>query len=435
MLPDAAPLDARPRLADFGRVGDWRPLCEAAAAIPPGDDAASRRFFETAFVPLAVADYRDAEGLFTGYYEIELNGSRRREGRYQTPIYRRPPELGSGARYSRAEIEDGALAGRGLELFWVDDPIDAFFLEIQGSGRVRLRNGATVRVGYDGQNGQPYVPIGRLLVERGAIPREQLTMITIRNWMKQYPAGRGCTSSRESILCVLPRGAGRRPDRRRKGRADPGAEPRGRPGLYCPRRPDLGRSRRAFRIGRGRAAARRGAGHRGRHQRPGARRSLLGNRERGGLPRRRDERPRPLLPAAAAQRRRPAYPRRGNGDRDARARTRRRASPSAKRVGLPNGRPRLFLQDKNRLEFPSHAPVPNGPPLFLLFLQEINSDGPLLRRRNPRFPMAWRRKEQRDNGSCRAVRLVVNKSAKMPRCMVARTAGIHKTGRRNSQVL
>ncbi len=127
-----------------------------------------------------------------------------------------------------------------------------------------------------------------------------------------------------------------------------------------------------------------------------------------------------LLPRSVAGR---LIPGGGNGDRDARARTRRRASPSAKRVGLPNGRPRLFLQDKNRLESPCHAPVPNGPPLFLLFLQEINSDGPLLRRRNPRFPMAWRRKEQRDNGSCRAVRLVVNKSAKIPGCMVARDGG------------
>jgi len=191
-----------PRFADFGRVGDWRGLCGAAEAMPPDDDAAARQFFESAFVPLSVADYGDREGLFTGYYEIELNGSRRRQGRYQTPIYRRPPELGSGARYSRAQIEDGALAGRGLELLWVDNPIDAFFLEIQGSGRVRLRNGATVRLGYDGQNGQPYVPIGRLLVERGMIPRPKLTMMTIRDWMKQYPEA-GAALRRENPSFVF----------------------------------------------------------------------------------------------------------------------------------------------------------------------------------------------------------------------------------------
>jgi membrane-bound lytic murein transglycosylase A len=201
-LPDLAPLDIRPSGADFGRVGAWRELCEAAAALPPEDDAAARRFFETSFIPLSVADYGASEGLFTGYYEIELNGSRQRRGRYQTPIYRRPPELGAATRYSRAEIEDGALSGRGLELLWVDDPIDAFFLEIQGSGRVRLSNGDTVRVGYDGQNGHPYVPIGRLLVERGVIPRSEATMITIRDWMSRHPEA-GAALRRENPSYVF----------------------------------------------------------------------------------------------------------------------------------------------------------------------------------------------------------------------------------------
>jgi len=201
-LPDAAPLDVRPSVADYGGVGTWREPCEGAAALPPEDDAAARRFFETAFTPLSVADYGATEGLFTGYYESELNGSRRRQGRYQTPIYRRPPDLETAARYSRAEIEDGALAGRGLELLWVDDPIDAFFLEIQGSGRVRLRNGATVRVGYDGQNGQAYVPIGRLLVERGVIRRSEATMMTIRGWMNQHPEA-GAALRRENPSYVF----------------------------------------------------------------------------------------------------------------------------------------------------------------------------------------------------------------------------------------
>jgi peptidoglycan lytic transglycosylase A len=200
-LPDTAAIDRLPKVADYGRVGDWRELCRAAAAVPPGDDAAARLFFESFFVPLSIADYGQPEGLFTGYYEIELNGSRRRHGRYQTPIYRRPPELASGPRYSRAEIEDGALAGRGLELLWIDDPIDAFFLEIQGSGRVRLENGSRVRVGYDGQNGLPYVPIGRLLVERG-VPRAQATMIGIRDWMNQHPVA-GAALRRENPSYVF----------------------------------------------------------------------------------------------------------------------------------------------------------------------------------------------------------------------------------------
>jgi membrane-bound lytic murein transglycosylase A len=183
---DSAPLDSVAMSVDFGRVGDWRSLCEAAEALPSRDDAAAREFFEKGFTPFALADYGNAEGLFTGYYEIELNGSRQRHGRYQIPIYRKPSDLGPESP-TRAEIEDGALAGRGLELLWVDDPIDAFFLQIQGSGRVRLNGGGTVRVGYDGQNGRPYVPVGRLLIERGVIPRDKLTMAAIRSWMKQNP--------------------------------------------------------------------------------------------------------------------------------------------------------------------------------------------------------------------------------------------------------
>jgi len=185
--PDAVPLAISTKSADFGRVGDWRPLCTAAEALTPGDDAAARRFFEKGFVPMAVSDYGTPDGLFTGYFEIELNGSRQRHGRYQTPLYRKPPELASGFHATRAEIEDGALAGRGLELLWVDDPVDAFFLQIQGSGRVRLKNGKSVRVGYDGQNGQPNVAVGRLLIERGLIPRDKVTMASIRAWMKQNP--------------------------------------------------------------------------------------------------------------------------------------------------------------------------------------------------------------------------------------------------------
>jgi membrane-bound lytic murein transglycosylase A len=136
---------------------------------------------------MAVSDYDNTSGLFTGYFEIELNGSGHRHGAYQTPVYRRPPDPGLARRYSRMEIDSGALAGRGFELFWVDDPVGAFFLQIQGSGRIRLENGREVRVGYDGQNGRPYVPVGRLLIERGAIPRNKVTMASIRAWMEAHP--------------------------------------------------------------------------------------------------------------------------------------------------------------------------------------------------------------------------------------------------------
>jgi len=182
--PDTDPLTSRVKDVDFGSRAEWREPCAAAANLPAGDDNAARRFFETGFVPLLAGNNGATDGLFTGYYEITLNGSRKRAGEFQTPLYRRPPD---SKRFSRAEIEDGALAGQGLELVWVDDPIDAFFLEIQGSGRVRLKEGGILRVGYDGSNGQAYVPVGRLLLERGEIPREQLTMQAIRGWMKAHP--------------------------------------------------------------------------------------------------------------------------------------------------------------------------------------------------------------------------------------------------------
>lgn len=199
---DPAPLDAIPTSADFGRVGEWRPICYAAQGLAAGDDAAARRFFETGFVPLAVSDYGSVEGLFTGYFEIGLHGSHQRHGRYQTPIYRKPADLGSRPLPTRAEIEDGALAGRGLELLWVDDPVDVFFLQIQGSGQVRFGSGRTTRIGYDGQNGQPNVSVGRLLIDRGLIPREQLTMASIRSWMRQHPAD-GAALRRENPSYVF----------------------------------------------------------------------------------------------------------------------------------------------------------------------------------------------------------------------------------------
>jgi membrane-bound lytic murein transglycosylase A len=184
--PDQAPFDPLPGRVDYGRVGDWRAPCQAALQLPVGDDAAARRFFETWFVPFAVADYGEPRGLFTGYFTVELNGSQRRHGHYQTPLYRRPAAA-LASRYTRAQIENGALAGRGLTLLWVDDPIAAFFLQIQGSGVVRLDNGKTIRVGYDGQNGRPYVPIGRILLERGVLPRAALTMQRLRDWMREHP--------------------------------------------------------------------------------------------------------------------------------------------------------------------------------------------------------------------------------------------------------
>lgn len=180
----------------FGRVGHWQQIC-AAAKRTTADDKHVRRFFEEWFIPYAVIADGSAEGLMTGYYEPLLRGSWRRGGRYQVPLYRQPPAhiarstVNGNALPSRAEIRNGALAGRGLELLYVDDEIDAFFLEIQGSGRVLLDNGQTVRVGFAGKNGHGYFPIGRELIRRGAIPQEQMSMQAIRDWLRANPREAG----------------------------------------------------------------------------------------------------------------------------------------------------------------------------------------------------------------------------------------------------
>ena len=191
-----------------GIVADWRPICAAADALGDGDAALARHFFETRFRPYQATDGGRPDGLFTGYYEAELRGSWTRYGPYQTPIYARPPELVTvdlgrfqadlkGKRIagrieagalvpfpSRAAIDKGALAGRGLELLWADDPIDVFFLHIQGSGRVVMEDGTPLRLGYGGDNGHAYVAIGRALVARGEIARDAVSMQSIRAWMK-----------------------------------------------------------------------------------------------------------------------------------------------------------------------------------------------------------------------------------------------------------
>jgi membrane-bound lytic murein transglycosylase A len=170
----------------FGRVSHWQQIC-AAAKRTSSDDRHVRRFFEEWFTPYSVENDGSPEGLFTGYYEPLLRGSWRRNPRYTVPLYRPPPNNTGAALPSRAAIRNGALTGRGLELLWVDSEVDAFFLEIQGSGRVQLETGEQVRVGYAGKNGHSYFPIGRELIRRGEIASEQMSMQAIRAWLKNNP--------------------------------------------------------------------------------------------------------------------------------------------------------------------------------------------------------------------------------------------------------
>ena len=199
--------------ARMGTIGQWRGPCETALALDADtlrkDDA--RAFFQSDFTPYLVGNGKTSEGLFTGYYEPELRGNLTRDGKYQTAIYLKPDDMvsvdlgefsdelkgkklvgrlsGSSLKpyYDRAEIEGGALSGRDLEMVWVDDAVDAFFLQIQGSGRVVLPDDSVLRVGYAATNGQAYYAIGRELIERGALTRETVSLQTIRKWLHDNP--------------------------------------------------------------------------------------------------------------------------------------------------------------------------------------------------------------------------------------------------------
>lgn len=163
--------------------GEWGRICSAAAAVKPGDARASRAFFETNFRPLIV----QVQGKFTGYFEPELRGSKVPSRLFTVPVYRKPPDLTDQPYFTRAEIEAGALKGKGLEIAYVQDPVGLFEVQVQGSGRVQLAEGGTMTLGFDGSNNRPYTAIGAVLVEMGVMKKEDATWPAIRDWLKRNP--------------------------------------------------------------------------------------------------------------------------------------------------------------------------------------------------------------------------------------------------------
>jgi membrane-bound lytic murein transglycosylase A len=185
------------------RPDDWQEPCAAAGR---GDPASASAFFAEHFETVRLGD---GAAFATGYYEPEIAGSRTFQPGFEVPIYRKPADLvevdaataeaaGTPRRgrlengvvvpyYERSEIEDGALAGRGLELAWAADSIDLFFLQIQGSGRLRLPDGGVMRIGYAGQNGRDYVGIGRLMKDRGLLEPGHTTMQDLVAWLRDHP--------------------------------------------------------------------------------------------------------------------------------------------------------------------------------------------------------------------------------------------------------
>jgi membrane-bound lytic murein transglycosylase A len=205
---------SRDDVSRLTRKDDWRALCEESAALTT--PAAMAAFFRDRFETVQVGD---GAAFATGYYEPEIRGSRERRPGYEVPVYAKPADLldadpATGARgrgrvdesgtyvlyYDRTEIEEGVLAGRGLEIAWVADPADLFFLQIQGSGRLRLPDGGVMRIGYAGQNGREYVAIGRLLRERGLV-HPPVSMQRIREWLSANPeAGRSLMRENKSYV-------------------------------------------------------------------------------------------------------------------------------------------------------------------------------------------------------------------------------------------
>ena len=189
-----------------------RDPCRTARGLELADGAKARAFFEEHFLPLRISRLGEGEGFVTGYYEPIVDGSRTENEVYKVPVYRRPsnlfvrgtrqssaglPNKGQVFRkigrrklvpyYDRAEIEDGAIAGRGLEICYLKEQADLLFSQIQGSARVSLDDGSTLRINYDAHNGYPYTAVGRILIERNIIPRDQMSMQKIREWMEQNP--------------------------------------------------------------------------------------------------------------------------------------------------------------------------------------------------------------------------------------------------------
>lgn len=161
---------------------DWQAVCAYATSDPE-----PRTFFELLFRPVLIEDGNPA--LFTGYFEPELRGARTPSARYRYPLYKLPPEAPRGEPWlSRRDLlESGVLENRGLEIAWLEDPVEKFFLQIQGSGRIHLTDGSKLRVGYGGKNGHEYRSVGRELVRLGIFEPHQVSAQVIQNWVRQNP--------------------------------------------------------------------------------------------------------------------------------------------------------------------------------------------------------------------------------------------------------
>jgi membrane-bound lytic murein transglycosylase A len=193
--------------------GALREVCGQAAELKQPDAKTAREFFEQNFRPVRISPIGETDGFITGYYEPVVDGRLEPDDDFIHPLYRKPGNLLRGGRmlgaarvadkkkskgkasakrrlipyHDRAAIENGVLNGRNLEICYLKDPVDAFFIHIQGSVRVKLKDGKLLRLNYEAANGQPYTPVGKFLIERNIYTREEMSMEKIREWMNANP--------------------------------------------------------------------------------------------------------------------------------------------------------------------------------------------------------------------------------------------------------
>ena len=199
-----------PLIENAGTYGDMQKICLTLGETPK-DNITLRHFFEKHFTPYQMYDHDNPIGLFTGYYEASLRGAWTKNEPYTIPLHARPDDLvmvnlgefreelkgqriagrvtgGNLKPYeNRTDIVSGNWPHEDKVLLWVDDPVDAFFVQIQGSGLVEMDDGSLQRIGYAGQNGHPYYAIGRELIKRGALTKENVSMQSIRGWLADNP--------------------------------------------------------------------------------------------------------------------------------------------------------------------------------------------------------------------------------------------------------
>lgn len=198
-------------LAEAGKNADWQEACGALDSVDQENSLDVRKYLEDYFQPFEVRNGKNPTGLFTGYYEASLRGSRDKTDHYRYPLHARPDDLVmvnlgefrnglKGERIAgrvsggmlkpyeeRGQIVNGNWPHNDKVLIWVDDPVDAFFAQIQGSAVVELADGSAIRIGYAGQNGHVYYAIGRELVKRGHLAKETVSLQTIRDWLNSNP--------------------------------------------------------------------------------------------------------------------------------------------------------------------------------------------------------------------------------------------------------